>query len=173
MKRKPNIRRIEQRSIDYVPISERHGRAWHLGPVWFSGNAQLATLTSLSSESLGGGGIHHVIVGNLVRQSHFRVGAGSLLCCGLLSVCTLLKKPLAVKSASCGSQSSVPFRKQAICPGRARELLPFEPSRFRQPAKKGPAGRVRGRSETLRWLGGRSGRLAPMIESFEHASCRF
>ena len=35
---------IEIRSIDYVPVSERHGKAWHLGPVWFQGNAQLSTL---------------------------------------------------------------------------------------------------------------------------------
>jgi len=36
--------RLETRSIDYVPLAERHGKAWHLWPVWFSGNAQLATL---------------------------------------------------------------------------------------------------------------------------------
>ena len=35
---------IEVRSIDYVPVSERHGKPWHLGPVWFQGNAQLSTL---------------------------------------------------------------------------------------------------------------------------------
>jgi NCS1 nucleoside transporter family len=35
---------IERRSIDYVPLSERHGKVWHLWPVWFSGDAQLATL---------------------------------------------------------------------------------------------------------------------------------
>src|ERR1700683_733070 len=35
---------IEKRSIDYVPLSERHGKVWHLWPVWFSGDAQLATL---------------------------------------------------------------------------------------------------------------------------------
>lgn len=35
---------IEVRSIDYVPQSERHGKPWHLGPVWFQGNAQLSTL---------------------------------------------------------------------------------------------------------------------------------
>ncbi len=35
---------VEIRSIDYVPESERHGKAWHLGPVWFQGNAQLSTL---------------------------------------------------------------------------------------------------------------------------------
>lgn len=35
---------IEARSIDYVPLAERHGKVWHLWPVWFSGNAQLATL---------------------------------------------------------------------------------------------------------------------------------
>jgi NCS1 nucleoside transporter family len=37
-------RLIETRSIDYVPLAERHGRVWHLWPVWFSGDAHLATL---------------------------------------------------------------------------------------------------------------------------------
>ncbi len=27
---------IEQRSIEWVPHDERHGKPWHLGPVWFS-----------------------------------------------------------------------------------------------------------------------------------------
>jgi NCS1 family nucleobase:cation symporter-1 len=36
--------RIEKRSIDYVPLAERHGKVWHLWPVWFSGDAHLATL---------------------------------------------------------------------------------------------------------------------------------
>src|SRR5271154_5691848 len=35
---------IEKRSIDYVPLAVRHGRVWHLWPVWFSGEAHLATL---------------------------------------------------------------------------------------------------------------------------------
>src|SRR5580698_4174497 len=35
---------LEKRSIDYVPLAERHGKVWHLWPVWFSGDAQLATL---------------------------------------------------------------------------------------------------------------------------------
>ncbi len=35
---------LEQRSIDYVPLAERHGKVWHLWPVWFAGDAQLATL---------------------------------------------------------------------------------------------------------------------------------
>ncbi len=35
---------IEVRSIDYVPLSERHGQLWHLGPLWFMSNAQIATL---------------------------------------------------------------------------------------------------------------------------------
>jgi purine-cytosine permease-like protein len=35
---------IESRSIDYVPLAERRGRVWHLWPVWFSGDAHLATL---------------------------------------------------------------------------------------------------------------------------------
>ncbi len=35
---------LEIRSIDYVPLSERHGKVWHLGPLWFMSNAQIATL---------------------------------------------------------------------------------------------------------------------------------
>src|SRR5437868_13082713 len=37
-------RLIEKRSIDYVPCAERHGKVWHLWPVWFAGDANLATL---------------------------------------------------------------------------------------------------------------------------------
>src|SRR6267154_2230190 len=37
---------IEKRSIDYVPIAERHGKVWHLWPVWFSGDAHLATVAT-------------------------------------------------------------------------------------------------------------------------------
>ncbi|HEX5118479.1 MAG TPA: cytosine permease [Pseudonocardiaceae bacterium] len=40
----PRIEGLEVRSIDYVPMSERHGKVWHLGPLWFMSNAQLATL---------------------------------------------------------------------------------------------------------------------------------
>jgi NCS1 nucleoside transporter family len=40
----PNGGFIEKRSIDYVPLAERHGKVWHLWPVWFSGDAHLATL---------------------------------------------------------------------------------------------------------------------------------
>ncbi|MBV9854276.1 MAG: cytosine permease [Streptosporangiaceae bacterium] len=35
---------LEVRSIDYVPLTERHGQVWHLGPLWFMSNAQIATL---------------------------------------------------------------------------------------------------------------------------------
>ena len=35
---------LEVRSIDYVPLNERHGKLWHLGPLWFMCNAQIATL---------------------------------------------------------------------------------------------------------------------------------
>jgi NCS1 family nucleobase:cation symporter-1 len=40
----PRAGRLETRSIDYVPLSERHGKIWHLGPLWFMSNAQIATL---------------------------------------------------------------------------------------------------------------------------------
>jgi nucleobase:cation symporter-1, NCS1 family len=35
---------VEVRSIDYVPLDERHGRVPDLGPLWFMSNAQIATL---------------------------------------------------------------------------------------------------------------------------------
>jgi nucleobase:cation symporter-1, NCS1 family len=38
------INGLEVRSIDYVPLDERHGKLWHLGPLWFMSNAQIATL---------------------------------------------------------------------------------------------------------------------------------
>jgi NCS1 family nucleobase:cation symporter-1 len=41
---KSRISGLEVRSIDYVPLSERHGKLWHLGPLWFMSNAQIATL---------------------------------------------------------------------------------------------------------------------------------
>ena len=46
---------IEVRSIDYVPLAERHGKLWHLGPLWFMSNAQIATLAvGLVSITTGG-----------------------------------------------------------------------------------------------------------------------
>ncbi|MEU6574802.1 cytosine permease [Streptomyces sp. NPDC046805] len=40
----PRVAGCEIRSIDYVPLNERHGKLWHLGPLWFMSNAQIATL---------------------------------------------------------------------------------------------------------------------------------
>jgi NCS1 nucleoside transporter family len=40
----PRVNGLEVRSIDYVPLNERHGKIWHLGPLWFMSNAQIATL---------------------------------------------------------------------------------------------------------------------------------
>lgn len=45
---------LETRSIDYVPTNERHGKVWHLGPLWFAGNAQLATL-AIGAAGVAGG----------------------------------------------------------------------------------------------------------------------
>ncbi|HET7356894.1 MAG TPA: cytosine permease [Nocardioidaceae bacterium] len=45
---------VEVRSIDYVPPSERHGKVWHQGPFWFTGNFVLATMvTGFIGPSLG------------------------------------------------------------------------------------------------------------------------
>lgn len=35
---------VETHSIDFIPTSERHGKAWHQGTLWFAGNAELTTL---------------------------------------------------------------------------------------------------------------------------------
>ena len=46
---------VETRSIDYVPLAERHGKVWHLFPVWFAGDAHLATVaTGIIGIALGG-----------------------------------------------------------------------------------------------------------------------
>ncbi|HEX4150799.1 MAG TPA: cytosine permease [Steroidobacteraceae bacterium] len=46
---------IEKRSIDYIPHRERHGKVWHLWPVWFSGDAHLATVaTGVVGVAMGG-----------------------------------------------------------------------------------------------------------------------
>lgn len=37
---------IEQHSIDYVPHAERHGKVWHQGPFWFTGNFVLPTMVT-------------------------------------------------------------------------------------------------------------------------------
>ena len=48
-------RLLEKRSIDYIPRAERHGKVWHLWPVWFSGDAHLATIaTGVVGVGLGG-----------------------------------------------------------------------------------------------------------------------
>jgi NCS1 family nucleobase:cation symporter-1 len=36
----PGLGAIEQRSIDWVPEDERHGKLWHQAPLWFLGNFQ-------------------------------------------------------------------------------------------------------------------------------------
>ncbi|SDV08293.1 purine-cytosine permease family protein [Pseudomonas vancouverensis] len=36
--------KIEVRSIDYIPRNERHGKVWHQGPFWFSGNFVIMTM---------------------------------------------------------------------------------------------------------------------------------
>ena len=51
----PRVSGLEVRSIDYVPLRERHGKLWHLGPLWFMSNAQIATL-AVGLISITGGG---------------------------------------------------------------------------------------------------------------------
>jgi NCS1 family nucleobase:cation symporter-1 len=49
------LKLVEHRSIDYVPIAERHGKVSDLWPMWFSGEAHLATVaTGAVGTALGG-----------------------------------------------------------------------------------------------------------------------
>ncbi len=68
---KSRIGGLEVRSIDYVPLDERHGKIWHLGPLWFMSNAQIATLAvGLISITEGGVAVlvgrSSIVVGTLV-----------------------------------------------------------------------------------------------------------
>ncbi len=66
----PRIGGVEVRSIDYVPLEERHGKLWHLGPLWFMSNAQIATLAvGLISITTGGNlvwSLVSIVLGTLV-----------------------------------------------------------------------------------------------------------
>jgi NCS1 family nucleobase:cation symporter-1 len=61
---------LETRSIDYVPLAERHGKVWHLWPVWFSGDAHLATLAV---------GVLGITLGGNLLWTSVAVVAGCLL----------------------------------------------------------------------------------------------
>src|ERR1700751_1027635 len=62
---------IETRLIDYVPLAERHGKVWHLWPVWVSGDAHLATLAVGALGITLGGSLLWTAVGVLLG---FRLG---------------------------------------------------------------------------------------------------
>jgi purine-cytosine permease-like protein len=52
-----SIAGVEVRSIDYVPLSERHGKVWSQGPLWFMSNAQIATLAVGTFSAVAGGNL--------------------------------------------------------------------------------------------------------------------
>ncbi|MCH6471564.1 purine-cytosine permease family protein [Sinomonas terrae] len=75
-------RGLEVRSIDYVPLKERHGKVSSIGPLWFMSNAQIATLAvGLISITTGGNLIWSmiaiaagVLVGTLFMAAHSSQG---------------------------------------------------------------------------------------------------
>ncbi|WP_125615798.1 purine-cytosine permease family protein [Specibacter cremeus] len=75
-------RRLEVRSIDYVPLNERHGKVSHIGPLWFVSNAQIATLAvGLISITTGGNLVWSliaivlgVLIGTLFMAAHSSQG---------------------------------------------------------------------------------------------------
>jgi purine-cytosine permease-like protein len=78
----PRTRGIEVRSIDYVPLGERHGRVSRIGPLWFMSNAQIATLaTGLISITSGGNLIWSfiaiavgILIGTIFMAAHSSQG---------------------------------------------------------------------------------------------------
>ncbi|MCZ4610028.1 cytosine permease [Streptomyces sp. Lzd4kr] len=51
---KPPTLAMEERSIEHVPAAERHGKVWHQGPFWFTGNFVLLTMfVGFTGPSLG------------------------------------------------------------------------------------------------------------------------
>src|SRR3954471_6236731 len=60
--RAPRIAGVEVRSIDYVPLDERHGKVWSQGPLWFMSNAQIATLAVGTFSIVGGGNLFWSLV---------------------------------------------------------------------------------------------------------------
>ncbi|GHG51306.1 transporter membrane subunit [Sinomonas cellulolyticus] len=75
-------RGLEVRSIDYVPLDERHGNVSSIGPLWFMSNAQIATLAvGLISITTGGNLIWSmiaialgVLMGTLFMAAHSSQG---------------------------------------------------------------------------------------------------
>jgi nucleobase:cation symporter-1, NCS1 family len=61
---------VEGHSVDFIPVTERHGRAWHLGPFWFAENQQFLTvITGLLAVVLGLDlfwAVVAIVVGNLL-----------------------------------------------------------------------------------------------------------
>ncbi|MEN5091057.1 cytosine permease [Pseudomonas protegens] len=53
---------IETRSIDYVPRHERHGKVWHQGPFWFTGNFVLTTMVTGFTGAALGLNLHYAIL---------------------------------------------------------------------------------------------------------------
>src|ERR1700709_2007384 len=73
-------RGIEARSIDYVPLNERHGKVSHIGPLWFMSNAQIATLAvGLISITTGGNLVWSLlaIAVGVLRGTLFRAAPSS------------------------------------------------------------------------------------------------
>lgn len=54
--------KIETRSIDYVPRNERHGKVWHQGPFWFTGNFVLTTMVTGFTGAALGLSLHYAIL---------------------------------------------------------------------------------------------------------------
>src|ERR1700712_1713930 len=73
---------VEVRSIDYVPLNERHGKVWSQGPLWFMSNAQIATLVVGTASFFAGGNliwsllaiIAGVVVGTFFMAFHSAQG---------------------------------------------------------------------------------------------------
>lgn len=67
---RPHEGAMERRSIDFIPLNERHGKPWHLFTIWFSSNLQITgLLTGALAVTVGLNlvwAIISILIGNLV-----------------------------------------------------------------------------------------------------------
>ncbi len=69
-------RGIERRSIDYIPLSERHGKPWHTAPVWILCTANLLDLALGAVGVLGGLSLTWALVAIVVGSLFGTIFAG-------------------------------------------------------------------------------------------------
>ena len=64
----PRASLVEQRSIDYIPESERHGRLFSQFTLWFGANLQVTAIVTGALAVVLGGDVFWSLIGLLIGQ---------------------------------------------------------------------------------------------------------